>query len=132
MAATRLIALHINKGKTVAQCLADRTDYSQNAAKTEDGKYISSYECDPKTADEEFLLTKRQYQHMVMASPSKRMIGFASLIQLLVSLNTPGVMLNIIYKIYIGNTATTFLMSNIRSIIKELKKKVVGNRYITK
>ena len=35
MAATRLIALHINKGKTVAQCLADRTDYSENAAKTE-------------------------------------------------------------------------------------------------
>ena len=33
MAATRLIALHINKGKTVAQCLADRTDYSENAAK---------------------------------------------------------------------------------------------------
>ena len=64
MAATRLIALHVNKGKTVAQCLADRTDYSQNAAKTDDGKYISSYECDPKTADEEFLLTKRQYQHI--------------------------------------------------------------------
>lgn len=62
MAATRLIPLHVNKGKTVAQCLADRTDYSQNAAKTEDGKYISSYECDPKTADEEFLLSKRQYE----------------------------------------------------------------------
>ena len=30
MAATRLIALHVNKGKTVAQCLADRTDYSEN------------------------------------------------------------------------------------------------------
>ena len=44
MAATRLIALHINKGKTVAQCLADRTDYSQNAAKTEDGKYCI-YRC---------------------------------------------------------------------------------------
>lgn len=56
MAATRLIALHVNKGKTVAQCLADRTDYSQNAAKTNDGEFISSYECDPKTADEEFLL----------------------------------------------------------------------------
>ena len=42
MAATRLIALHINKGKTVAQCLADRTDYTENAAKTEDGKYISA------------------------------------------------------------------------------------------
>lgn len=54
MAATRLIALHINKGKTVAQCLADRTDYSENAAKTEDGKYISAYACDAKTCDEEF------------------------------------------------------------------------------
>ena len=29
MAATRLIALHINKGKTIAQTLADRTDYSK-------------------------------------------------------------------------------------------------------
>ena len=64
MAAPRLIALHVNKGKTVAQCLADRTDYSQNAAKTNDGEFISSYECDPKTADEEFLLSKRQYQHI--------------------------------------------------------------------
>lgn len=36
MAATRLIALHINKGKTVAQCLADRTDYTENVAKTEE------------------------------------------------------------------------------------------------
>ena len=64
MAATRLISLHINKGKTVAQCLADRTDYSQNAAKTNNGEFISSYQCDPKTADEEFLLSKRQYHHI--------------------------------------------------------------------
>ena len=41
MAATRLIALHVNKGKSVAQCLADRTDYSQNAAKTNNGEFIS-------------------------------------------------------------------------------------------
>ena len=68
MAATRLIALHVNKGKTVAQCLADRTDYSQNASKTNDGEFISSYECDPKTADEEFLLSKRQYQHITGSS----------------------------------------------------------------
>ena len=63
MAATRHIPLHVNKGKTVAQCLADRTDYSQNYEKTNNGEYISSFECDPKTADEEFLLSKRQYQH---------------------------------------------------------------------
>lgn len=76
MAATRLIALHINKGKTVAQCLADRTDYSQNAAKTEDGKYISAYECDPKTADEEFLLTKRQYQHIIGRQQKNDIIAY--------------------------------------------------------
>lgn len=76
MVATRLIALHINKGKTVAQCLADRTDYSQNAAKTEDGKYISSYECDPKTADEEFLLTKRQYQHITGRQQKNDIIAY--------------------------------------------------------
>lgn len=37
MAATRLIALHINKGKTVAQCLRERTDYAQNPEKTAKG-----------------------------------------------------------------------------------------------
>lgn len=71
MAATRLIALHINKGKTIAQTLADRTDYSKNEEKTEGGKYISSYECDARTADEQFLLSKRQYEHM-KSGPSRR------------------------------------------------------------
>ena len=62
MAATRLIAMHINKGKTLAQCLAARTDYAQNPEKTEKGNLITSYECDPMTCDEEFLLSKRQYR----------------------------------------------------------------------
>ena len=76
MAATRLIALHVNKGKTVAQCLADRTDYSQNAAKTDGGKYISSYECDPKTADEEFLLSKRQYEYITGRKQQRDVIAY--------------------------------------------------------
>ena len=76
MAATRLIALHINKGKSVAQCLADRTDYSQNAEKTNDGEFISSYECDPKTADEEFLLSKRQYQHITGRQQKRDVIAY--------------------------------------------------------
>ena len=76
MAATRLIALHVNKGKSVAQCLADRTDYSQNAAKTNDGEFISSYECDPKTADEEFLLSKRQYQHITGRQQKNNIIAY--------------------------------------------------------
>ena len=62
MAATRLIAVHINKGKTAAQSLSDRLDYSHNPMKTNDGEYVTGYECDPRTAWEEFLLTKREYE----------------------------------------------------------------------
>jgi len=76
MAATRHIPLHVNKGKTVAQCLADRTDYSQNYEKTNNGEFISSYECDPKTADEEFLLSKRQYQHITGRDHKNNVIAY--------------------------------------------------------
>ena len=46
----------MNKGRTLAKCLKDRTDYEMNPDKTELGKYISSYACDPKTVVEEFML----------------------------------------------------------------------------
>ena len=62
MAATRLIVLHKNKGKSVAACLKSRTDYAQNPEKTEQGELVSSYECSPLTVDEEFMLSKRQYE----------------------------------------------------------------------
>lgn len=62
MATTRLIPMHINKGKTIAQCLTDRTDYSKNPAKTNDGEYISAYECDPEIVDAQFMFSKRAYK----------------------------------------------------------------------
>ena len=62
MATTRLIALHKNKGKSVAACLKSRTDYAKNPDKTNKGELVSSYECSPLTADEEFMLSKRQYE----------------------------------------------------------------------
>ena len=62
LAATRLIALHKNKGKSVAACLKSRTDYAQNPDKTNKGELVSSYECSPLTVDEEFMLSKRQYE----------------------------------------------------------------------
>lgn len=43
-------------------CLTHRIDYSKNPDKTQGGELISAYECDPKTADAEFLFSKRQYQ----------------------------------------------------------------------
>ena len=48
MAAIRLIALHKNKGKSVAACLKSRTDYAKNPDKTNRGELVSSYECSPK------------------------------------------------------------------------------------
>ena len=62
LAATRLIPLHKNKGKSVAACLKDRTDYAQNPDKTAQGELVSSYACSPLTVDEEFMLTKRLYE----------------------------------------------------------------------
>ena len=40
MAATRLIAMHHLKGKTIKQCLKDRIEYSLNSVKTENGEVI--------------------------------------------------------------------------------------------
>ena len=62
LAATRLIALHKNKGMTVAAYLKNRTDYIENPDKTEQGQFVSSYAFSALTADEEFMLTKRQYE----------------------------------------------------------------------
>ena len=61
MAATRLIALHAGKGKSLARTLNDRTDYAKNPEKTEKGNLVTAYGCDPITVDEEFMLQKRLY-----------------------------------------------------------------------
>lgn len=76
MAATRLMALHINKGKTLAQCLQERTDYASNTEKTEKGELVTAYECDPMTVDEEFLLSKRQYQHITARHQKNDVIAY--------------------------------------------------------
>lgn len=64
MAATRLIPMQVNKGKTIAQSLGDKTDYAKNPEKTDKGELVTGYQCDPMTVDEEFLLSKRQYEQI--------------------------------------------------------------------
>lgn len=64
MAATRLIPMHVNKGKALAQSLGDRTDYAKNPEKTDKGELVTGYQCDPMTVDEEFMLSKRQYEQI--------------------------------------------------------------------
>lgn len=61
IATTRIIPMHKNRGKTLLSCLAARTDYAMDKDKTADGELISSYECAPQTAAEEFVLSKQIY-----------------------------------------------------------------------
>ena len=61
LAATRLLTIHRNKGKAIAQTITDRTDYAENPNKTRDGELVTGYQCDPRTVDAEFLLAKQQY-----------------------------------------------------------------------
>lgn len=62
MATTYFKPHHISKGKTIAQSMKDRFDYGQNPEKTQGGDLVLAYECDPKTADAEFLLSKAKYK----------------------------------------------------------------------
>ena len=76
MASTRLIPLHVNKGKTVAKCLKDRTDYAQNPDKTESREYVTGYMCNPETVDEEFTLSKRKYLQITGKDPKHEVIAY--------------------------------------------------------
>lgn len=61
MATTRLIPMHTIKGQSVAYTLHERVDYAINPSKTLGGELVSAYGCDPATAANEMLLTKREY-----------------------------------------------------------------------
>lgn len=55
------MALHIGKGRTVSTAISDIIDYVRNPEKTDHGKLISSWQCDSRTADSEFIFSKQQY-----------------------------------------------------------------------
>ena len=76
MAATRLIALHQNMGKSVAKSLSDRTNYAKNPEKTGKGDLVTAYHCDPFTVDEEFMLQKRQYDQNAWTHRNSDVIAY--------------------------------------------------------
>ncbi len=53
--------MHVGKGRTVGTAIRDIIGYVENPQKTDNGKLISSYQCDSRIADAEFLFSKRQY-----------------------------------------------------------------------
>ena len=61
MATTRLMPLHVGKGRTVGTAIAAIIDYVENPGKTDNGRLITSWQCDSRVADSEFLFSKQQY-----------------------------------------------------------------------
>jgi hypothetical protein len=61
MATTRIMPLHIGKGRTESQAVSDIIDYVSNPQKTDNGRLVTGFACDSRVADAEFLLAEREY-----------------------------------------------------------------------
>ena len=46
MATTRIMPLHVGKGRTESRAISDIIDYVANPQKTDNGKLITGYACD--------------------------------------------------------------------------------------
>ena len=76
MAATCIMSIHINKGKTARQCIGERLDYIMNPKKTDDGILVSTYACSPETAADEFMLFRQEYQQNTGRTQENEVIGY--------------------------------------------------------
>jgi len=72
MATTWIKPLHISKTMTKSSAVAAVIDYVENPQKTDNGRLITSYACDSRTADDEFLLAKREYEYITGRSQGRR------------------------------------------------------------
>ena len=72
MATTWIKALHVSKTMTKSSAVAAVIDYAGNPQKTDNGRLISSYACDPRTADDEFLLAKKEYEFITGRNQGRR------------------------------------------------------------
>ena len=61
MATTRLMPLHAGKGRNTGNAIRSVIGYVSNPGKTRNGELVTGFACDPRTADGEFLLAKREY-----------------------------------------------------------------------
>jgi len=64
--------LHIGSGRSLARALKDTIDYFENPLKTDNGEWITSYECDAHTVEEEFLISKQKYLSITGRNQGKR------------------------------------------------------------
>ena len=66
MVTTRIMPLHVGKGRTESRGISDIIDYVANPQKTDNGRLITGFACDSRTVDAEFLLAKRQYEEEIL------------------------------------------------------------------
>ena len=76
MATTKIMSIHINKGKTARQCITQRLDYIMNPNKTDGGILISSYACEPQTAADEFMLYRQEYLENTCREIENEILGY--------------------------------------------------------
>lgn len=76
MATTRIMSLHVSKGKTASQCIRERLDYIMSPDKTEGGALISTYACAQKTAASEFMLFRNEYLMRTGRDIPNEVIGY--------------------------------------------------------
>ena len=62
---------HTSKNQTVKECIKFHIDYAKNPEKTQNGLLVSAYECNPETATEEFLISKKMYEMITKRSQPK-------------------------------------------------------------
>ena len=73
MATTRIMPLHVGKGRTESRAISEIIDYVANPQKTDHGRLITGYECDSRVADAQFLLDQAdQYAARHRPGPRRR------------------------------------------------------------
>jgi len=70
MATTALLPIHAGN-KSVGKALAKSLNYIMDGVKTNNGEWVTSYECDPLTAAREFQFSKGEYAAITGRSQGK-------------------------------------------------------------
>ncbi len=76
MATTRIIAMHQNKGKSIADCVTDRLNYAINGDKTRDGELVTAYACSPYHPEQQFMLSKKLYHEKTGRKQKNSIISY--------------------------------------------------------
>jgi hypothetical protein len=72
MATTWIKPLKVSKTMAKSSAVAAIIDYVQNPQKTDNGRLITSYACDSRSADDEFMLAKKEYEYITGRNQGRR------------------------------------------------------------